>query len=298
MSQQAAPGAAQRGAVQNAALDASLSLESERGTQAPTSGTMPVGQPTAANPTGSNAAASAGPIGTPESGYGPGGVTNPAYQGSTVPSGATVNPGGSGTLPNGTQVASTVPGVANPTGAPASPTAAAGMSQAQRAALTYGNVGTLNGFRTDGYGGDLKAANTVKNTFAKIASRYQNTPSGLRALMNDPDFKAAFPNARLVEGGAGDKIDFGGVLSDFESGTPVGIVDVGLSFDPTNDTGAGWWWGAGDDGSGGGGGGPAPAPQGGGTPMSIPGASQGGGDYISQLLAYLTRQMAMDQALR
>ena len=45
-----------------------------------------------------------------------------------------------------------------------------------------------------------------------------------------------------MEGGAGDKIDFGQLLSDFESGSPVGIVDVGQQFDPRNNSGGGWQW--------------------------------------------------------
>ncbi len=112
--------------------------------------------------------------------------------------------------------------------------------------LTYGGgTGTLLGFNTDGYGGDTKAANSVKNTFGRIAQRYAAGPGQVDALMADPDFKRFFPNARKVEGGAGDKIDFGGVLSDFESGSPVGIIDVGNRFDPSNNSGGGWQW---DDG--------------------------------------------------
>jgi len=51
-----------------------------------------------------------------------------------------------------------------------------------------------------------------------------------------------FPNAKKVPGGAGDKIDFGGVLSDFETGTPVGIVDVLTQSDPRTNTAGAWWW--------------------------------------------------------
>jgi hypothetical protein len=39
-----------------------------------------------------------------------------------------------------------------------------------------------------------------------------------------------------------DKIDFGGVLSDFETGTPVGVVDVLQASDPTRNTATGWQW--------------------------------------------------------
>lgn len=111
-----------------------------------------------------------------------------------------------------------------------------------RDALKYGNVGRMEGFNTGDYGGDVKARNSVKNTFGRIASRYANAPNSVEAMMADPDFKSAFPNATLVAGGAGDKIDFGGVLSDFESGSPVGVVDVLTASDPRNNTANGWAW--------------------------------------------------------
>lgn len=104
----------------------------------------------------------------------------------------------------------------------------------ERDKLQWGNVGNLEGFQVGSdYGGGeggLKARNSVKNTFGRIASRYPATPEGLRQVVQDPEFRAAFPNARLIDHPTGDKIDFGGVLSDFESGSPVGIVDVGRSF--------------------------------------------------------------------
>ena len=103
----------------------------------------------------------------------------------------------------------------------------------QRDQLKWGNTGRMEGFEVGSdYGGDLKARNSVKNTFGRIASRYPATPDGLKMVMQDPEFRANFPNARLIDHPTGDKIDFGGVLSDFESGTPVGVVDVGRSFAP------------------------------------------------------------------
>ena len=111
-----------------------------------------------------------------------------------------------------------------------------------RDALKYGNVGRMEGFNTGDYGGDVKARNSVKNTFGRIASRYANAPNSVEAMMADPDFKSAFPSAKRVAGGAGDKIDFGGVLSDFESGSPVGVVDVLTASDPRNNTANGWAW--------------------------------------------------------
>lgn len=112
-------------------------------------------------------------------------------------------------------------------------------TMAGRDQLRRGNVGTMLGFNLGDYGGDVKARTSVKNTFSRIASRYANAPGSVDAMMNDPDFKAAFPNARKV---GHDKIDFGGVLSDFETGTPVGVVDVLQASDPTRNTATGWQW--------------------------------------------------------
>lgn len=121
-----------------------------------------------------------------------------------------------------------------------------GFARTDRDRLTWGNTGRMEGFEVGStYGGDLKARNSVKNTFGRIASRYASKPSSLDAILADPDFKRAFPNAKKV---GFDKIDFGGVQSDFESGVPVGIIDVLTSADPTTDTARGWWWGA-DDGA-------------------------------------------------
>lgn len=115
-----------------------------------------------------------------------------------------------------------------------------GNSQASRNALGgYAGVGQMNGFRQDDYGGDQKAANSMKNTYGRIASRYEQKPSSLGAIMADPDFQRYFPNAKQA---GFDKIDFGGTLSDFESGTPVGLVDVFQGADEANDTSAGGQW--------------------------------------------------------
>lgn len=105
--------------------------------------------------------------------------------------------------------------------------------------LRRGSTGTMLGFNLGDYGGDVKARTSVKNMFSRIASRYANAPGSVDAVMNDPDFKALFPNAKKV---GHDKIDFGGVMSDFESGTPVGVVDVLQASDPTKNTATGWQW--------------------------------------------------------
>jgi hypothetical protein len=85
---------------------------------------------------------------------------------------------------------------------------------------------------------------SVKYVAAAILNRYKDANGfiDIPAAMQDPDWKQWFPKATFVEGGAHDSIDFGDVLSDFTKGTPVGIVDVGFAFDPTNKTGRGLTW--------------------------------------------------------
>lgn len=105
----------------------------------------------------------------------------------------------------------------------------------------YSNVGNMLGFNTALDYDNESAKNSMKNIFGQIASRYKAAPSMLDAVLNDPDFKAFFPNARKAQSSAGDQIDFGGQI-DPHSGAAVGIVDVGGAFDPSNDSGAGWTW--------------------------------------------------------
>jgi hypothetical protein len=96
----------------------------------------------------------------------------------------------------------------------------------------------LHGFNSQNYYDP--GMQSVKYTFARIAADYPPTPEGLKSLVNDARFKSAFPNARLA---GFDRIDFGGALSDGASGSPVGVIDVGEAFDPSRNTGNGWWWG-------------------------------------------------------
>ena len=129
----------------------------------------------------------------------------------------------------GGQGSSTTPGERGPA-VPGS-TTGGGLTREQRDTLKWGDVGKMEGFQVGSdYGGDTKARNSVKNTFGRIASKYPATPQGLQQVLQDPEFKAAFPNAKFVDHPTGDKIDFGGVLSDFESGSAVGVVDVGKAF--------------------------------------------------------------------
>ena len=105
------------------------------------------------------------------------------------------------------------------------------------------NMGNLLGFNQQNYSAATSAnptMNSVKYGFAQIANRYPPTPSGLKQLMEDPEFKNRFPKAKLV---GHDSIDFGGALSDGATGEAVGVVDVGQMFDKNANTGNGWWWG-------------------------------------------------------
>jgi hypothetical protein len=134
-------------------------------------------------------------------------------------------------------------GALTPSPQTTAPDLGGGNSQATRDALGgYAGVGQMGGFRQDDYGGDVKARNSMKNTFGRIASRYGANRQGLESLMGDADFQRYFPNARLgADNGRGGLIDFGGLLSDFESGTPVGLVDVLKAYDGENADE--WQWG-------------------------------------------------------
>jgi hypothetical protein len=114
-------------------------------------------------------------------------------------------------------------------GAPSVGTAqpAMGMSREERDKLQWGSAGRMRGFEVGSdYGGDLKARNSLKNTMGKLFSNYESTPENLRMIAASEEFKRLAPNARLIDHETDPKIDFGGQLSDYEEGVPVGIVDV------------------------------------------------------------------------
>lgn len=116
---------------------------------------------------------------------------------------------------------------------------------------TGGFMGGLEGFNTGGWGTEERGSNTHKNTFGKIASRYDPKQAGAaKAMMADPDFQAYFPDAKLVEHPNGDLIDFG-------DGRPVDVLRGAQA----GGAGEAWQWGV-DDGSGGAAGGGAPSASG------------------------------------
>lgn len=82
---------------------------------------------------------------------------------------------------------------------------------------------------------------SLKYNAGRIFSRYAASPEGMAQAMQDPEFRALAPNARLM-GSNSDIIDFGGII-DPHSGARVGRVDVGRSFDANNPSGEqAWQW--------------------------------------------------------
>lgn len=112
-----------------------------------------------------------------------------------------------------------------------------GVSSAGSFNPTTANWNNLHGFAAANYyNPDM---NSMKYMFARIAADYDpSKPGALQAMYNDPRFKTAFPNAKLV---GKDSIDFGGQLSDGSKGLPVGVVDVGEAF-LDNQSGKAWQW--------------------------------------------------------
>ena len=83
---------------------------------------------------------------------------------------------------------------------------------------TGGHTGALTGFNTGGWGTQERGTNSIKNTFGKIASRYDpRQGNAVQQILNDPEFKQFFPEAKLIQHPKGDLIDFG-------DGNPVDVL--------------------------------------------------------------------------
>lgn len=132
-----------------------------------------------------------------------------------------------------------------------------------------GDFSLMQGYNDQKWGNQK----SVKYIAGSILSRYPPTPEGLQQAVQDPDFKAWFPNAQLI---GDDKVDFGGVLSDIDGGVPVGVVDVGLKF--SQGGGEGWWWGAED---------PNAATGGGGGGFNLPQGLTDSGDPLADIIAQI-----------
>ena len=204
-----------------------------------------------------------------------------------------LGPNGSPALPPSTNPASGATSMGDPRSAASRAAAANGWTDIAGAeTLTAGaHVGALEGFNTGGWGSGERGSNTHKNTFGKLASRYDPMdPQSTQKLMADPDFMAFFPDAKLIEHPNADMIDFG-------DGKPVDVKRASV-----NGASPAWQWGV----DAGGAGAPGGAPGGPGAPPGAPGANglgqdpalaaqlmaalQGGGDggtSIEQLMAML-----------
>ena len=87
--------------------------------------------------------------------------------------------------------------------------------------LTWGDTSRLSGFNTNEWGEGGSAGyhdNSVKNTFGKLATRYDPSPDGARQLVGDPDFKRMFPQAELIDHPTDPKIRF------FPDDEPVDVL--------------------------------------------------------------------------
>lgn len=137
-----------------------------------------------------------------------------------------------------------------PAGAPSPANPASGGALAR---YGTGDIADAAGLSTGNYGGEgfsyaqrsaagERGADTIKNSFGKIASRYDPTqPGASKAVMADPDFQRLFPEARLVEHPNGDMIDFG-------DGKPVDVLRAARA----GGAGEAWQWGVQDGGGEGG----------------------------------------------
>jgi hypothetical protein len=177
---------------------------------------------------------------------------NPQVQQAIVGGGQWQTPGQPGPALNAQGPQSTTPrDQQSPNGLPASygaqgPQSGVGQAimggngiDARKALGGYAPVGNMMGFNTAMNYPDDKAANSLKNTIGRIASRYSNDATGIQQLMQDPDFQRYAPGATYD---GIDKINFGGLLSDFESGVPVYEVDMLGAYDKATGQAQGWTW--------------------------------------------------------
>lgn len=170
------------------------------------------------------------------------------------------NTGLVGKAPNVNAVPATgsapMPGAAAPGSAPAGPSRSGLADAARRAqANNYTDIegtqnfrtgdfmGSLEGFNTGAWGTGERGSHTLKNSFGRIASRYDPTqPNAARTLMQDEDFRATWPDAMLIDHPNGDLIDFDGPGGD----PPVDVLRAARA----GGAGEAWQWGVQDGGGG------------------------------------------------
>lgn len=147
---------------------------------------------------------------TPDSGYGQGGVSNPAYTSAPPPP----------------------PGV-TPQKRSHSYTGGAlayyGTGDIDGADDVVGGTHASTGVNTAGWQSKERGSNSIKNTAIKIATRYPPKPSSIDLWLADPDTKRFFPNAKKV---GFDKVDFGDGKA----------VDILKNADPNSDSAEAWAW--------------------------------------------------------
>lgn len=104
-------------------------------------------------------------------------------------------------------------------------------------------MGSLEGFNTGAWGSGERGSHTLKNSFGRIASRYDPTqPGAAKTLMQDEDFRATWPDAVLIDHPNGDLIDFDGPGGD----PPVDVLRAAQA----GGAGQAWQWGVQDGGGG------------------------------------------------
>jgi len=164
--------------------------------------------------------------GTPGSGFGPGGASNPGYRGPGSPGynyGNNPPPGTPpGTSPSGRTTHAYTGGALD----------YYGTGDIQNVDhITRGDVGVTAGFTEVGLNGDLsvRGSNTIKNVNGRFFSNLPAKPSSIPILLAKPEFRALFPNAKQV---GFDKIDYGDGKA----------VDVLEKADPNTDTATAWAW--------------------------------------------------------
>lgn len=130
-------------------------------------------------------------------------------------------------------------------------------------------------------------SNSIKHTFGRIAQNFDTSDAGLQAMVQDEEFRRAFPNAKLNK----DWIDFGGQV-DPHTGTNVGKIDVQRGW-VQGGRGGPWQWLTEEEALGNAG---QPTAQRQGNPIGsvMPGQSS---DLMEQILASLQGPQPDPQAL-
>jgi hypothetical protein len=141
--------------------------------------------------------------------------------------------------------------------------------------LTWGDPTRVTGANTAGWGTGTRGSNTTKNSFLKIASRYDpRQPNASAQIFADKDFQRLFPEARLVQHPKGDQIDFG-------DGNPVDVL-VNAREDGSGEV---WAWQTSGTPTGSGGGAAVGAGSDGDSPALPPGFTGDDNSILDEIMA-------------